>query len=259
MKIVFTDLDGTLLDHETYSLEPARPALDALKGRGIPIILASSKTEAEMRPIAADIGIEDPMIVENGAGIVGLPDAKGGEAEAYRRLRAALEAMPPALRQKFRGFGDWSDEEVAEKTGMRLEAARLARKRQFSEPGLWSGSEEEREEFRALLAKSGFRAVQGGRFFTLMPETSKADAMRKVADFYRSKTGEAVFTIALGDAPNDAAMLEAADKGVIIANPAHAPLAETAREREGRIIRSDKAGPSGWNDMILQLLAQYSW
>ncbi len=255
MKIVFTDLDGTLLDHETYSLEPARPALEALKRRGIPIILASSKTEAEMRPIAADIGIEDPMIVENGAGIVGLPGAEGGETETYQQLRAALEAMPPALRQKFQGFGDWSDEEVAEKTGMRLEAARLARQRQFSEPGLWSGSEEEREEFRALLAKSGFQAVQGGRFFTLMPETSKADAMRRVADAYRKTMGEAMYTIALGDAPNDAAMLEAADKGFIIANPAHAPLAETAREREGHIARSSKAGPSGWNDMILQLLA----
>ncbi|TNB47072.1 HAD-IIB family hydrolase [Martelella lutilitoris] len=255
MKIVFTDLDGTLLDHETYSLEPARPALEALKGRGIPLILASSKTEAEMRPIAADIGIEDPMIVENGAGIVGLPGAEGDEADTYERLRATLEAMPPALRQKFQGFGDWSDEEVAEKTGMRLEAARLARKRQFSEPGLWSGSEDEREEFRSFLRQSGFQAVQGGRFFTLMPETSKADAMRKVADTYRQKMGGDVFTIALGDAPNDAAMLEAADRGFIIANPAHAPLAETPRERDGHILRSDKAGPVGWNDMILQLLA----
>nr|WP_272210598.1 HAD hydrolase family protein [Marinicella sp. W31]MDC2876497.1 HAD hydrolase family protein [Marinicella sp. W31] len=87
-----------------------------------------------------------------------------------------------------------------------------------------------------------------------MPETSKADAMKKVAAAYRDKTGGPVFTIALGDAPNDAAMLETADKGFIIANPAHAPLAETARERDGHIIRSDKAGPSGWNDMILQLL-----
>ncbi|PRX04306.1 UNVERIFIED_ORG: mannosyl-3-phosphoglycerate phosphatase [Martelella mediterranea] len=253
MKIVFTDLDGTLLDHETYSLEPARPALEALKARGIPIVLASSKTEAEMRPIAADIGINDPMIVENGAGIIGLSDDDA--EDTYERLRATLTAMPPELRAKFEGFGDWSDEVVAEKTGMRIEAARLARQRRFSEPGLWSGSEAEREAFRAHLRDNGFQAVQGGRFFTLMPQTSKADAMKRVAAFFRQKTGGPVFTIALGDAPNDAAMLQAADKGFIIANPAHAPLEESQREREGHIIRSEKPGPSGWNDMILQLLA----
>nr|WP_272210599.1 HAD-IIB family hydrolase [Marinicella sp. W31]MDC2876498.1 HAD-IIB family hydrolase [Marinicella sp. W31] len=164
MKIVFTDLDGTLLDHETYSFEPARPALEALKERGIVIVLASSKTEAEMRPIAAEIGIDDPMIVENGAGIVGLSGTASDETATYTRLRTALGAMPASLRAKFEGFGDWSDAEVAEKTGMRLEDARLARKRQFSEPGLWSGSEEEREAFLMHLRKGGFQAVQGGRF-----------------------------------------------------------------------------------------------
>ncbi|AJY48359.1 HAD-IIB family hydrolase [Martelella endophytica] len=254
MHIVFTDLDGTLLDHETYSLEPARPALAALKQRGIPLILASSKTEAEMRPIAADIGIDDPMIVENGAGVVNLPDGAAGEDGVYARLRAVLDDMPRDLRQNFAGFGDWSDEEVAQKTGMPLETARLARMRRFSEPGLWNGSEDERDAFRGILDQHGFQAVQGGRFFTLMPKTSKADAMRKVAALYREMSDEPLVTVALGDAPNDAAMLEAADIGIIIANPAHAALPETARERAGFIRRSEKPGPAGWNDMILQLL-----
>ena len=65
--IVFTDLDGTLLDHETYSLEPARPALDRLASEGIPLILASSKTAAEIDRLRAEIGCADfPAIVENG-------------------------------------------------------------------------------------------------------------------------------------------------------------------------------------------------
>ena len=255
MHIVFTDLDGTLLDHETYSFEPARPALELLKARGIPLILASSNTEAEMRPIAAAIGIDHPMIVENGAGIVNLPDGKAEQDGIYDRLRAVLSSMDPDLRRHYQGFGDWSDEEVAEKTGMTLETARLARKRRFSEPGLWSGSEDERAGFAAILDGHGFQAVQGGRFFTLMPKTSKAEAMKKIARHYAETSDEPISTVALGDAPNDAAMLEAADQGFIIANPAHAEMPVSDREREGFITRSERPGPYGWNDMILQLLA----
>lgn len=42
--IVFTDLDGTLLDHDTYGFEPARPALAMLARKKIPVTLNSSKT-----------------------------------------------------------------------------------------------------------------------------------------------------------------------------------------------------------------------
>ena len=41
--LVFTDLDGTLLD-EDYGWAAARPAVEALQAASIPIILNSSKT-----------------------------------------------------------------------------------------------------------------------------------------------------------------------------------------------------------------------
>jgi mannosyl-3-phosphoglycerate phosphatase len=58
-RVVVTDVDGCLLD-ETYRWEPARPALDALKKRGIPLVLCSSKTRAEMEPLHADLGLDAP-------------------------------------------------------------------------------------------------------------------------------------------------------------------------------------------------------
>jgi len=42
--VVFSDLNGTLLDHETYDWTPAKPALDRLARQGCPVILSSSKT-----------------------------------------------------------------------------------------------------------------------------------------------------------------------------------------------------------------------
>lgn len=259
MKLVFTDLDGTLLDHDSYSFEAARPALDLLAARGIPVILASSKTEAEMRPIAQAIGISHPMIVENGAGVVGL-DAGHKETEAhsaspYRRLRSLLRKLPKELSACFEGFGDWDVAEVARQTGLPPASAELARQRRFSEPGRFTGSEAQKRAFIELLDAQGFTAVQGGRFFTLMPKTSKAERMAEVVAHYRQQTGDTIRTVALGDAPNDLAMLEAADCGIIIANPAHRPLPVTERERQGAILRSEEAGPKGWNIMINQLVA----
>lgn len=257
MIVVFSDLDGTLLDHDSYSFEPARPALALLAARGIPLILASSKTEAEMRPIARAIGIDHPMIVENGAGLAmpgGAEAADDAGARAYERLRAALAALPRDLREKFEGFGDWSEAEVAARTDLAPEAARRARMRRFSEPGLFCGDDADEAEFRRQLTEAGYAVVKGGRFLTVMPQTSKAERMAELAARYARECDGHVTTIALGDAPNDLRMLESADAGVIIANPAHRPLPVTERERQGRILRSSLPGPAGWNEMILRLV-----
>ena len=253
MLVVFSDLDGTLLDHETYDFSAARPALDLLARRGIPLVLASSKTEAEMRPLAASIGIDHPMIVENGAGVANL-GAASEETNHYDSLRALVEGLPQPLRGLFSGFGDWSAEQVSERTGLSLDAARLAKQRRFSEPGLFSGTDAQREAFLQAIEDAGYKAAQGGRFLTLMPQTSKAERMREVVAYLSKGRDGPVRTVALGDAPNDLDMLQAADIGVIIANPAHAPLPVTRAEREGAILRSDLPGPSGWNQSILDLV-----
>jgi mannosyl-3-phosphoglycerate phosphatase len=260
MKLVFTDLDGTLLDHDSYSFEAARPALDLLKARGIAVILASSKTEAEMRPIADAIGISHPMIVENGAGVVGL--GQNDELTAvqssspYNQLRQLLRDLPKELSACFEGFGDWDVARVSRETGLPPASAQLARLRRFSEPGHFTGTEAQKRALLSLLEAEGFTAAQGGRFFTLMPKTSKAERMAEVVAHYQRGIDTPVRTVALGDAPNDLAMLEAADCGIIIANPAHAPLPVTEREKEGAILRSERPGPEGWNLMIHELVAK---
>ena len=69
--LVFSDLDGTLLDHESYSFAPARAALAALAEIGAGVVLATSKTAAEVAPLRAALGLAGwPAIVENGAGLL---------------------------------------------------------------------------------------------------------------------------------------------------------------------------------------------
>ena len=67
--IIFTDLDGSLLNHEDYSFAEATPSLDRIKRSGIPLIMTTSKTRREIEPLQREMGIGEPFIVENGGGI----------------------------------------------------------------------------------------------------------------------------------------------------------------------------------------------
>lgn len=256
--IIFTDLDGTLIDHETYSHAAAQPALDVMRRNHVPLIMASSKTAVEIAALRTELGFGHcPAIVENGAGILE-PDGteKAGDNESYPHLRAMLNALPADLRAKYRGFGDCTAAEIAELTGLTVAAAQLAARRQFSEPGVWSGSPEKLEQFETLIAEQGISAKRGGRFLTLSFGADKAQRMKEITARYVTQ-GARPKTVALGDAPNDAAMLEAADIGVIVANLHGTPVPELEGEAEGRIRRTEKPGPQGWNHAVLAIFQQY--
>lgn len=248
---VFSDLDGTLLDHETYSFAAARPALERLAARRIPLILATSKTAAEVAVLHRDLGLGDwPAIVENGAGIY-RPGSGAEDDSAYAALRASLDALPADLRAGFTGFGDMTDADVARLTGLSPEAAELARRRQHSEPGLWQGSEDAREAFLAALADRGIAARSGGRFLTLSHGRTKADGLREVAAELGVRR-----TLAMGDAPNDVDMLQAADIGVIVRNPHGPGIPPLPGEARGTILRTERSGPAGWAKAVNSILQE---
>ncbi|MFP1633560.1 HAD-IIB family hydrolase [Zhengella sp. ZM62] len=247
--IIFTDLDGTLLDHETYSLEAARPALSACAARSIPVIPATSKTAAEVAAVMHEAAMTGPAIVENGAGIAWPGQETGGNVQ-WTAIRRALDVLPDELRALFQGFGDWSLAEVSARTGLAPDAARRAMDRQFSEPGDFTGTPMQEDAFVAALAAKGVSAIRGGRFLTLSLGSDKARRMGEVC----KSLGATGRVVALGDAPNDIGMLLAADMGVIVANPAHDPLPPLDGEDQGRIVRTHLPGPAGWNEAVLRII-----
>nr|WP_083332605.1 HAD hydrolase family protein [Hyphomonas sp. Mor2] len=249
--LVFSDLDGTLLDHETYSYAPAHPALEALQTGNAVLVLSSSKTAAEIDQLRTEIGFAHcPAIVENGGGILE-PNQRPAELSEppHTAILAALADAPSDLRQSFSGFSDWRAEEVSDRTGLTLPAAKLAKQRQYSEPGLWTGSEQDLAAFKAFLAGFGIFAQRGGRFLTLSHGKTKADQMFAIASRFQPAP-----MIALGDAPNDLEMIEAAHRGVIIMNANGPKIERTSGEAIGKTVRSPHSGPAGWNHAILEFI-----
>ena len=69
MRVIYTDLDGSLLDHKTYSFAPAANFLERLENQAIPVIPVTSKTRAEVLSLRKSLNNRHPFVVENGAAI----------------------------------------------------------------------------------------------------------------------------------------------------------------------------------------------
>ena len=250
-RIVFTDLDGTLLDNDDYRYDAALPAIEALRRRAIPLVFCSSKTAAELEALQEELGLEDPFISENGGGIhFPSEDRVIAMGSTYKELALGLEQIAERLHTEFKTMVDMSVEELVAETGLSREDAELARKRNFDLAFL-VGKEVPVPALEDEVAKLGLRLTSGARFFHLTGENDKGAAVRRLVALYKEQTGKRVDTVGLGDSENDLPLLNAVDRPVIIPNPgSKAPLNPA---HTNAIIASDPA-PEGWNREILRLL-----
>ena len=260
--IVFSDLDGSLLDHDTYSWEPARPALERLKEQGIPLVLVSSKTLAELDDYRCGLGIEHPVVAENGAAIWVPPDyfaglvGDSGKMVSREELQTIYGELKVAGSYDCQAFFELGIPGIVRETGLTEAQAARANDRAASEPILWLDSDDRAEQFMQAVRDRGLRCVRGGRFMHLMADTGKEDAVRELMQAYSREWPERVLTsVSLGDGPNDLGMLATTDFAVIIPGRHEHPMPLTSNNR---ILRPSAAGPAGWNEAMLEILAEYS-
>ncbi len=255
MKLVFTDLDGTLLDHDTYSFEPARAALEALRQAGVPVIFVTSKTRAETEFWRARTGNRDPFVTENGGAAVIPAGTFPFEAPEeivlgtrYPVLVAALERAARAAGVRVRGFHSLSVREVAEAASLPLEQAELAKRREFDEP-FEILDEAGAAALLAAIEAEGMRWTRGGRFYHITGNNDKAAAARGLIELYRRVEPE-VATFGFGDGWNDAPLLDAVDVPVAVLSPATQRL----RELVPRAAVTRLPGPAGWSAAVFELV-----
>lgn len=264
--LVFTDLDGTLLNQDDYSFQDALPAIEFLKSRDVPLMLVSSKTADEMVVIRKALGNTYPFVCENGGLIVipvntieaGMP-ASGCETieghccyrygESRENILKILQAYRPAYR--FQGFTDMSTQDIATYTGLDFADAGRANKRAVSEPVVWQDTEAKLSEFSAQLSHHSLKIIRGGRFYHVMGECDKGDAVRLLIDRYRRYYGEEIYSIALGDSPNDLDMLKSVNVPVIIPRQDGECLNDSALNDP---VVAPLPGARGWNDAVSRIL-----
>lgn len=267
--VVFTDLDGTLLNSRTYRFDEAGEALDALRARGIPIVLVSSKTRAEMESIRSQLRNDHPFIVENGGALFipagyfsfPLPDARDSGpyrvvefGTSYSLLRNALKEIERDVGLSLTGYGDLSTDDVASRTGLSLKEATLAKQREYDEPFFIEGPPRVPPELAVAIRNRGLNWTTGDRCHHLMGFQDKGCAVRRLIQYYRQDAMDhhhQLTTVAVGNSLNDLPMLATVDRPILVQQ---ADGAYAAGIDLPGLIRAPAPGPTGWNQAILSLL-----
>lgn len=263
--VLFTDLDGTLLDADTYRYDAARPALDRLREHAVPLVICTSKTRAEVEPLRRKLDNRDPFIVENG-GALYIPDgyfrtvppgsiSRGGYrviemGVAYPRLREGLRRIEEYVGASLVGFGDMTVQSVARVTGLARGEAERALQREYDEPFLVEDDGLSLRNIREAARPFGLAVMPGGRFFHLVGGIDKGRACRVLIDCYRREWGT-VSTAGIGGGLNDLPMLNSVDWPFFVERPGggHAEGCEI----EGlTCVRG--IGPIGWSRAVGKLL-----
>ncbi len=263
---IFTDLDGPLLDHRTYSYSEAEEALKIIREKKVPLILCSSKTRDEIEVYRKKFSNNEPFISENGGAIFIPEQYKGLKCKfdkidngylvieigsEYRILAEIFEKIRKNTSVEIKGLNEFAIDQIVKLTGLNMEEALLATKRGFSLPFIVNGEEKEAKNIKNKILSLGFNYTEGTRFIHLMGSNDKGKAVKILVDIFKRNQPETkIITVGLGDSLNDLPMLEAVDRPFLVKK-----LSGNYEKRikVENLIYADGIGPVGWNKAVLSL------
>lgn len=259
--VIFTDLDGTFLNHDNYSFKESYEARKLVLLKKIPLIFNTSKTKDEALLLQDDVGIKEPFIIENGAAIYFPKNYNNFDltfldeidnfhvfilGKEYKEILRFYNNFKDEYKMK--GFSDMSLQEVSSLTGLSINRCELSVKRGFTEPFIIE-DESKVIELSKKAKEYGIKITKGGRFYHLMGENQdKGMAIKKTIEIFEKLYDDKIKSIGLGDGQNDIAMFENVDLPIIIKNHEGNYV---AYENEN-VQKSTFKGAKGWNEMVLK-------
>lgn len=264
--VIFTDLDGTLLDLKTYSFEPAQPALLLIRQKGFPLVLSSSKTRAEIEFYREKLENGHPFISENGGAIFIPRDYFSFQFPYdretdwffvlelgifYSQIIEVLDSIKKQTGISIKGFSDLTEREISSICGLDLKEAELAKKREYDEPFVIEGGEKEVEIVKRKIEEKGMSYVWGGRFHHILGKNDKGKAIEILKELYENQFFS-IFTVGIGDSLNDLPMLSVVDRPVFLKG--EDSLSPEALSPIQNLAIINGTGPQAWNEVILNIV-----
>ena len=265
--LVYSDLDGSLLNHDDYNYEAAKPLIAHLERDRVPLILNTSKTRAELLSLRKALDNHHPFITENGAAVfipagyfehqpegVFLQDHYWVKAfvEPRAQWQAVLHRLSPDIRAAYESFSYKGVEGIMRATGLSNVQASLASQREYGEPLEWCSGEELKRQLIAAVTAAGGNVLEGGRFMHISGHCNKGDAMLWLSEQYaKANQQQTPINIAIGDSSNDIAMLNIADHAVVVKSPSkpYPTLKPSAKA-----VYTEAIAPEGWVEGLSTVL-----
>jgi len=260
--IIFSDLDGTLLNHKNFSFDEILVFFKKISKKTI-IIPNTSKTFSEVKKICEDSFLKNPFIVENGSAIF-IPinlklilSNKLQTQEGYYKLvlGSNLEDLIKFTNlEKCKKFISkcsflykMNIKELKESTGLSNSILMNSKKRDFSLPFLWNGTKELFEKFNFIVNSHNYKILKGGRFYHLIGNVDKGKALKLILKIYKNTFKKKFLSISLGDSPNDIAMLENTDYSGIVKAFSNKKL---YLKKDKDVFYSSIVAPKGWEQVL---------
>lgn len=259
-KVVFSDIDGTLVDTFTHKYGQSIEIVKKLKEASIPVILCSSKTRAEQEVIRKDLNLEnEPFIVENGGAII-IPNGyfkeftfiDGWIIIELGRPSLEIQNILKEIRKDgivFKGVNDLSISQLAEIVGLTHDEAARMSMRRYGETILEIDISD-KNRFQRMLQEKGFNIIHGGRYFDVTSGNDKGKAVKILSDLYRKKMGENTLFIGVGDSPNDIPMLKSVDLPILVQK-----YDGSWTDLEiSNVVKVEGIGPDGWKNALIKII-----
>ena len=251
--VIFTDLDGTLLDKNTFKFDKIEKYFRELILKNIIIIPNSSKTEAELFDFNKQYNLNLSFIAENGSSIHGLnlihknlPEKILLSKPTDEIFKIYKQNITPHLKRKITFILNLKSNDQQKIFGLSLEKMNLAIKRDHSIPIQFNGTEIEKNEFIKIMNNSGLTIQTGGRIMNICDNTNKSKAMVKTIQLIKDEMNDEIITIGVGDNHNDIEMLKKSDYACLVKNDNF----DSSLVNIENLIKSSEPSPLGWADVI---------
>jgi mannosyl-3-phosphoglycerate phosphatase len=236
--VLFSDIDGTLIDIFTGQFNTTAKFVNQLREYGIPLVLCSSKTEAEQMELRRMATLSDPFIVENGGAVFiplgyfeSIPNHESKysiiETDNFQiielgkpasQIRSELQKIRASSQFKFKSLSDLSIDEISIVTKMPADAISRMIQRKYGET-IVEIKNDDLPGFVTKVQDFGLKVIFGGRFFDITGGNDKGMAVKILVDLYRRKYGGDVVFFGIGDSKNDESMLKFVDFPMLVQRP----------------------------------------
>ena len=251
--LIFTDLDGSLLDKKTFKFDVIKDYFKELVRNGIIIIPNSSKTEAELLDFNEQNNLDLSFIAENGSSIhrlnkihQNLPDKIIISRTIDEIRNIYKENISLDFKNKITNILELEIEKQQKILGLSLDKIKLAIKREHSIPIKFNGTESEKNEFTNILKNSGLTIQTGGRIMNVCDNVNKSKAMSRALKLIKKQLDDEIITIGVGDNENDIEMIKQTDYPCLVKNENF----DSSLINIDNLIKSDEPSPKGWSDVI---------
>ena len=260
--IFFSDIDGTLINNNSFCYGKNIETIKELLQAGHHVIFNSSKTFAEIDYILKSENLSIPFICETG-GAVYCPRSFFGESDNRRgdydvlfesaKISNFSKKIGPVLSSDFKDeilfFNDMSIKMKERFSGLHGKDLERASSRDFSILFKWHAGDEKLDKLRDILEDFNLTIIKGGRFFHICSNFNKYSAMKFIlTKISHNSPGQIYKTVGIGDSSNDIEMLNKTDYKCVVQSINNTSLIAGLTSKD--FILSTTRAPEGWQECI---------